>query len=172
MRESYWWLLAVIVTIFLAVVAILYREIITSDSMIVEILATLFGVLIALALSEAFRANREESRAKWVEEELVDELKEILELAQREGFDELHSPTWTAVRGTGIPDRIEPKVRRALADAFAVLDIYNYEIRRLKEHSFTANSEDIRLKMLEMHISETKNRLIAAAIIVLKMVEA
>ena len=71
--------------------------------------------------------------------ELVGELREIMEWAKRESIDELHSATWTAIKGSGIPDRIEPKLRRALADAFSVFDIYNYEVRRFREHSFTSS---------------------------------
>ncbi len=137
--------------------------------MIIELLATFFGVLIAIALGEAFGANRAESRSNWVKNELVEELQEILELADRETIDELHSPTWSAVKGTGIPDRIEPNLRRALADAFAVFDIYNYEVRRYKEYSFTANPEDPRLNEFAQHIYETKKRLVTSAQTVLKM---
>jgi hypothetical protein len=85
--------------IIMAVIAVLFNDMYSSNVMVVEILATLFGVLIAIALSEAFGANREESRARWVQNELVVELAEIHELAQREEIDELHSPTWTAIKG-------------------------------------------------------------------------
>jgi hypothetical protein len=155
--------------ILAAVVAILFREFLPTEPMIIELLATFFGVLIAIALGEAFGANRAESRANWVKNELVEELQEILELADRETIDELHSPTWSAVKGTGIPDRIEPNLRRALADAFAVFDIYNYEVRRYKEYSFTANPEDPRLIEFAQHIYETKKRLVTSAQTVLKM---
>jgi hypothetical protein len=172
MRESYWWLLGTIVMIIIAAIVILFRDLYSSDVIVVEMIATLFGVLIAIALSEAFGANREESRARWVQNELVEELTDILELAQREGIDELHSPTWTAVKGTGIPDRIEPQIRRALADAFAVFDIYNYEVRKFKEHSFTTNPDDSRLIKLSQHIGETRSRLVSASKIVLDMVSS
>jgi hypothetical protein len=169
MRESYWWLLGALAVISAAVVAILFQDLLPSEPMVIELLATLFGVLIAIALGEAFAANRAESRANWVKIELVGELEEILGLANRDGIDELHSPTWSAVKGTGIPDRIEPNLRRALADAFAVFDIYNYEVRRYKEYSFTANPEDPRLNEFAQHIFETKKRLVASAQTVLKM---
>ncbi|MHA2379130.1 MAG: hypothetical protein ACXADO_11600 [Candidatus Thorarchaeota archaeon] len=169
MRESYWWVLGAVVVIFVAAAAILNRAFLPTEPMVIELLATFFGVLIAIALGEAFGANREESRANWVKNELVGELKEILELADRDGIDELHSPTWSAVKGTGIPDRIEPKLRRALADAFAVFDIYNYEVRRFKEYSFTAGPQDPRLNEFGHHIGETKKRLVASAQTVLDM---
>jgi hypothetical protein len=172
MRESYWWLLGAIITIFAACIAILFSSFIPTDALVIELLATLFGVLIAITLGEAFGANRHEMRAKWVEKELISELVEILELAKRDSIDELHSPTWTAIKGTGIPDRIKPSVRRALADAFAVFDVYNYEVRRYKEHSFTANPDDPRLEKLRQHIGDTKTRLVSASQIVLEMVNS
>ena len=169
MRESYWWLLGAFAVIFIAAVAILFRDFIPTDPMVIELLATFFGVLIAIALGEAFGANREESRANWVKNELVGELEEILELAGRDVIDELHSPTWSAVKGTGIPDRIEPRLRRALADAFSVFDIYNYEVRKYKEYNFIANPEDPRLMEFAHHIGETKKRLIMSTQTVLDM---
>lgn len=172
MRESHWWLLGAFITTLLACVLILLGDLIPSGPFVVEMLATLFGVLIAITLGEAFGANRDEMRAKWVEKELVGELVEILELAKRGSIDELHSATWTAIKGTGIPDRIEPSVRRALADAFAIFDIYNYEVRKYKESSFTCNPDDPRLVKLGHHISETKARLVSAAQVVLDMVES
>jgi hypothetical protein len=169
MRESFWWLFGAFAVIVAAVVAILFQDFLPTEPLIIELLATFFGVLIAIALGEAFGANRAESRANWVKNELVEELKEILELAGRDTIDELHSPTWSAVKGTGIPDRIEPGLRRALADAFSVFDIYNYEVRRYKEYSFTANQEDPRLIEFTHHIGETKKRLIISAQTVLEM---
>lgn len=169
MRESYWWLLGSLAVISVAVLAILFQGLLPSEPMVIELLATLLGVLIAIALGEAFAANRAESRANWVKNELTNELEEIVELADRISIDELHSPTWAAVRGTGIPDRIEPKLRRALADAFTVLDIYNYEVRRYKEHSFSAGEEDPRLVEFAHHIAQTKKRLTTFAQTVLKM---
>lgn len=170
MRESYWWLLGAFITTLLACVLILLGDILPSGPFVVEMLATLFGVLIAITLGEAFGANRDEMRAKWVEKELVGELSEILAFAKRVDLDELHSATWTAIKGTGIPDRIESSVRRALADAFAIFDIYNYEVRKYKEYSFTCNLDDPRLIKLVQHINETKLRLVAASQIVLDMV--
>ncbi len=172
MRESFWWLVGALVVVLVAAVLILFQDLLPTEPLIIELLATFLGVLIAIALGEAFVANRAESRANWVRNELIGELEEIVELADRIGIDELHSPTWIAVRGTGIPDRIEPKLRRALADAFSVLDIYNFEVRRFKEHSFTAGQEDPRLIRLSEHIGETKERLVASADIVLKMVKS
>jgi len=169
MRESYWWLLGAFAVILVAAAAILFRGFLPTEPMAIELLATFFGVLIAIALGEAFGANREESRANWVKNELVGELEEILELANRDSIDELHSPTWSAVKGTGIPDRIEPRLRRALADAFAVFDIYNYEVRRYKEYSFTANPDDPRLNEFAHHIGETKKRLAMSAKTVLEI---
>lgn len=158
--------------IIMAVIAVLFNDLYSSNVMVVEILATLFGVLIAIALSEAFGANREESRARWVQNELIVELTEIHEIAQREVIDELHSATWTAIKGTGIPDRIDPKLRRALADAFSIFDIYNYEVRKFKEYSFTTTLDDPRLIKLSHHIGETKSRLVSAAKNVLDMVSS
>jgi hypothetical protein len=158
--------------IIVAVIAILFNDLYSSNVMVVEILATLFGVLIAIALSEAFGANREESRARWVQNELIVELTEIHELAQREKIDELHSATWTAIKGTGIPDRIDPKLRRALADAFSIFDIYNYEVRKFKEYSFTTTLDDPRLIKLSHHIDDTKSRLVSATKNVLDMVSS
>jgi hypothetical protein len=169
MRESFWWLLGAVIVIVVAAAAILIRDFLPTEPMVIELLATFFGVLIAIALGEAFGANRAESRADWVKNELVGELEEILELASREVIDELHSPTWSAVKGTGIPDRIEPRLRRALADAFSVFDIYNYEVRRYKENSFTAAPDDPRLMEFAHHIGETKKRLIVASQTVLEM---
>ena len=160
MRESYWWLVGAFVLVLIAGATFLIRDFLPTEPLIIELIATFFGVLIAIALGEAFGANRAESRANWVKNELITELEEIRELAARDTIDELHSATWTAVRGIGIPDRIEPQLRRALADAFSVFDIYNYEVRRYKEHSFTANPDDPRLSKLTDHIGETKKRLI------------
>jgi len=50
--------------IVIAIIAILFSDLYVSNVMIVEILATLFGVLIAIALSEVLSANREETRAE------------------------------------------------------------------------------------------------------------
>ena len=169
MRESYWWLIGAFVFILVAVVAIIFRDFLPTEPLTIELLATFFGVLIAIALGEAFGANREESRANWVKNELVGELEEIRELAGRDLIDEFHSPTWSAVKGTGIPDRIEPRLRRALADAFSVFDIYNYEVRRYKEYSFTAAPDDPRFLEFAHHIGETKKRLIVASQTVLEM---
>ena len=160
MRESYWWLVGAFVLVLIAAVTILIRDFLPTEPLIIELIATFFGVLIAITLGEAFGANRAESRANWVKNELIAELEEIQELAGRDTIDELHSPTWTAVKGTGIPDRIEPQLRRALADAFSVFDICNYEVRRYKEHSFTADPDDPRLSKLGEHIGDTKKRLI------------
>ncbi|MHA2025130.1 MAG: hypothetical protein ACW98U_04430 [Candidatus Thorarchaeota archaeon] len=172
MRESYWWLLGAFITTLLACVLILLGDLLPSGPFVVEMLATLFGVLIAITLGEAFGANRDEMRAKWVEKELVEELSEVLALAKRDDLDELHSATWTAIKGTGIPDRIDPRVRRALADAFSVFDIYNYEVRKYKESSFTCDPDDPRLVKLGHHISETKQRLVSAAQIVLDLMNS
>jgi hypothetical protein len=172
MRESFWWLLGAFVTILIAGILILLSDYIPTGVLIVEMLATLFGVLIAITLGEAFSANRNETRAKWMERELVGELEEILILAQNDKIDELHSATWSAIKGTGIPDRIDPNVRRALADAFAVFDIYNYEVRKYKENSFICSPDDPRLVKLAEHIVETKKRLVSAAQIVLGLVNS
>lgn len=169
MRESYWWLIGAFALVLVAAATILIRDFLPTEPLIIELIATFFGVLIAIALGEAFGANRAESRANWVKDELIAELKEIQELASRDIIDELHSPTWTAVKGTGIPDRIEPRLRRALADAFSVFDIYNYEVRRFKEHSFTADAEDSRLIKLTEHIGESKKRLIESVNRVLEL---
>ena len=169
MRESYWWLIGAFMLVLVATVAILIRDFLPTEPLIIELIATFFGVLIAIALGEAFGANRAESRANWVKIELISELEEILELAGRDTIDELHSATWTAVKGTGIPDRIEPQLRRALADAFSVFDIYNYEVRRYKEHSFIADTEDPRLIKLAEHIGATKKRLIESIHYVLEL---
>jgi hypothetical protein len=167
MRESFWWLLGAFVTILIAGILILLSDYIPTGVLIVEMLATLFGVLIAITLGEAFSANRNETRAKWMERELVGELEEILILAQNDKIDELHSATWSAIKGTGIPDRIDPNVRRALADAFAVFDIYNYEVRK-----YICSPDDPRLVKLAEHIVETKKRLVSAAQIVLGLVNS
>lgn len=169
MRESYWWLIGAFALILVAAIAILIRDFLPTEPLIIELVATFFGVLIAIALGEAFGANRAESRANWVKNELIAELEEIMELAGRDAIDELHSPTWTVVKGTGIPDRIEPGLRRALADAFSVFDIYNFEVRRYKEYSFTADQEDPRLIEFTNHIGDTKKRLITLAQTVLEM---
>ncbi|MHA1937087.1 MAG: hypothetical protein ACW97O_02645 [Candidatus Thorarchaeota archaeon] len=169
MRESYWWLIGAFALIVVAATAIFFRDFLPTEPLIIELVATFFGVLIAIALGEAFGANRTESRANWVKNELIGELEEILELAGRDTIDELHSPTWTVVKGTGIPDRIEPSLRRALADAFSVFDIYNYEVRKFKEYSFTATPEDPRLIEFAQHIEETKMRLIKSSKAVLEM---
>ncbi|MFX0055549.1 MAG: hypothetical protein ACFFAX_13210 [Promethearchaeota archaeon] len=163
MRESYWWLIGAFALVLIAAATILIRDFLPTEPLIIELIATFFGVLIAIALGEAFGANRAESRANWVKNELIAELREIQELAGRVTIDELYSPTWTAVKGTGIPDRIAPQLRRALADAFSVFDIYNYEVRQYKEHSFTADPDDPRLRKLGEHISEAKKRLIDSA---------
>jgi hypothetical protein len=63
-------------------------------------------------------------------------------------------------------------IRRALADSFTVFDIYNYEVRKFKELSFTVNPDDPRLIKLHHHIGETRSRLISAARNVLNMVNS
>jgi len=107
MKESSFWGIVALVSAGLATLAMLSRDYLPTDPMIIEMLATLFGILIAITLGETFRSLRSEKMAKSVENDLVEELKEILEQAERPGISELHSVIWMSVKVNGIPDRIE-----------------------------------------------------------------
>lgn len=143
-----------------------------TDPMFIEMLATLFGVLIAISLSEGLRSDREEKRAKLVEDDLIKEVRNILENAERPFMRELCSATWISVRARGIPDRIEPELRRALASAFELFEICNYYVRQLEEHRLTPNPNAKKRATLDYFMNNAKKRLILASRKVLEMVDS
>lgn len=170
MKESYFWWIMTFSLAVIAVLVILYRDLLSSDPMFVEVLGTLLGVLIAIFLSESIRNNVEERRAKSVQDDLVGEVRDILENAERLFIRELYSTMWSSVKARGIPDRIEPKLRRALADAFELFEICNYSVRQLEEYKLTPNPDDKKLDSLEFILNDAKERMVKVAREVLEMV--
>ncbi len=172
MKESEIWLGGALVLMLIATLAIIFPDALPTDPMFIEMLATLFGVLIAISFSEGIRNDREEKRAKSVGDDLIDEVREILENAERPFMRELTSATWISIRARGIPDRIEPKLRRALAKVFELFEICNYGVRQKEEYGRTPDPDDEKMDTLNFILKDARNRLILAARKVLEMVDS
>ena len=172
MKESTIWFSLTFVIAIAATASIFLRHYLPSDPMYVEMLATLFGVLIAISFSEGIRNGVEEKRAKLVQDDLVDEVRVILENAERPFIRELTSATWISIRARGIPDRIEPKLRRALAKVFELFEICNYGVRQKEEYGRTPDPDDEKMDTLNFILKDARNRLILAARKVLEMVDS
>jgi len=172
MKDSDSWLIMTFLLVVIAVLAIFLRGYLSSDPMFVEMLATLFGVLIAISFSESIRNDREEKRAKSVEDDLINEVRVTLENAERPFIRELTSATWISVRARGIPDRIEPELRRALANVFELFEICNYSIRQKEEYGRTTDPDAKKMDTLDFILEDARNRLILAAHKVLEMVDS
>jgi len=118
-----------------------------------------------------FWNNREEKKTKSVENDLIGELRDILKGSRRESFNEIPSPTWTVIRARGIPDRFEPKLRKALSEAFVFFDDYNYKVRQYNEYRL-ADSGDPKLGDLEYHVRVANKKLGDSAERVIDMVDS
>lgn len=172
MKDSDSWFIMTFLMVVIAVLAIFFRGYLSSDPMFVEMLATLFGVLIAISFMEGIRNGVEEKRAKLIQDELIDEVREILENAERRFIRELTSATWISVRARGIPDRIEPELRRALAKVFELVEICNYSIRQKEEYGRTTDPDAKKMDTLNFILEDARNRLVLAARKALEMVDS
>jgi len=172
MNASTIWFYLTYVLAIAAGAAIILRYYLPSDPMYVEMLATFLGVLFAISFGEGIRNGVEEKKAKLVQDDLVDEVREILENAERPFIRELTSATWISVRARGIPDRIEPELRKALAKVFELFEICNYSIRQKEEYSRAPNPDDEKMDILEFKLEDARNRLVLAARKVLEMVDS
>lgn len=171
MEDSTFWLGWASALIVLATLAIMFPDALRTEPMYIEMLATLFGVLIAISLGEGLRGIREEKKAKRMETRLIFELRQILEEAEGPVSNELVAPTWSSIKPTDIPSRIDAKHRVELVSTYIQFNIYNYYVRLKREYYFGADPDKKRLDELDGHILEEKEKLATLARKTLKMVD-
>ena len=169
MKDSTFWLGGATVLVIVATLTMFGRDALSTDPMFIEMLATLFGVLIAISLSEGLRSDREEKKAKSVQDELIEELRDIQNKSGQDPFTERYSPTWTVIKAKGVPDRIEPKLRKALSEAFVLFDDHNNKLRRYDDLRLTGDPEE-KLNALHTHVMISSKKFVESAQRVLEMV--
>ena len=172
MKDSSFWAIAAIVLVGIATTMLIGRDYLPSDPMYVEMIATLFGVLIAITFGEFLLNTREERKTKSVEKDLIGELRDIQNKSSQDPFTERYSPTWTAIKAKGIPDRIEPKLRKALSEALVLFDDHNNKLRRYDDLRLTGDPEDRRLSDLRYHARTSSEKFVESAQRVIDMVDS
>lgn len=167
---SRWWSCALAVQVasivFLIIVALEQNRPDQATNMVGVLIAFTLGI----TLAEITRIRSEEKRSESIKKDFITELKEIVEKAAAEECGPFYSETWAAIKGAGIPDRIEPRLRKAFAGAFLDMEIYNEDIRRYEDYTILPNCVDDTAKVLKTAAESARSTLIMSAQKVLDMV--
>ncbi len=163
MKESNFWFLITLILVGTATFALLFPDYLPTAPMFIEMTADFFGVFIALSLEQAIRNSREDSKAQWMKDKLLKELVSILKQLKRPGTYEMVVPTWSSIKPTDIPARIDSQIVDALSKVHIRFENYFYRVRQYNDHRFSIDPDERILRQHEHWVTEAKRDLIIVA---------
>ncbi len=132
-----------------------------------DVFFSMYGIVLAFFLGISFtefvRIKGDEDRARIRENDLLFEAESILSELQSESAGLLYSATWLSIKSTGMPDRIQPELQKALADLFLYLEVYNDEIRHLEDYSILTDAQQEKISFFERRVEMARRKLKEAA---------
>lgn len=153
--------------VIIVLVLIMFLSVVGLSSGRFDMFFLMYGIILAFLLgmffTEYVRIKGDEDRAKIKENNLLLEAELILSELQSESAGFLYSGTWSSIKAAGMPDRIQPKLQKALADLFLSLEVYNDELRHLEDYSILTDAQQEKISFFEKRFEMARRELKEAA---------
>ena len=171
-RESTQIMIAFLITLSVLIVIFVISFIQSNVASMENMLSILLAFTLGMLMTEFGRVWYDEKRTDDILSDLLEETREIREHVSTPKPGKLYLATWSLIKSSGMPARINPKLRKKLAEAFLQLEIYNDDVQRYEDYSITSDFDENIEKNLEAIAEQSKEILLEQCEIALKLANA